>query len=443
MRTKLIILLLTVCNLGNAQKKVVPQNIDPNEAEYLHRIQLALTEVIVHDIFSPPVASRIYLYANLSAYEVLALEKNKLTSCENLRSFPSVSKIIFDKSQVYLPLAAMSAFVHTSNNLIFSEGLLQDSAKQIFNSFRNKIRNKKHFDSSIAFGKRVADSVLSFAAKDNYRETRSMRRYSVNSLTGRWIPTPPAYIAAVEPHWGKVHTFLIDSASQFKPPVPIAYTHDIAGRFYIQALEVYNTVKNITPEQKAIASFWDCNPFFVNTSGHLVFATKKLSPGGHWMSIAGIAARSKSADIFTASKAYTFTAIALYDAFISCWDEKYRSNYIRPETFINSRIDESWRPLLQTPPFPEYTSGHSVISTAAAVVLTKLFGDKVAIEDNSEVPYGLPVRSFNSFQSAADEAAMSRLYGGIHFREAIENGKLQGSNIGNCIATRLMIAETQ
>ena len=135
--------------------------------------------------------------------------------------------------------------------------------------------------------------------------------------------------------------------------------------------------------------------------------------------------------------------IGLFDGFISCWDEKYRSNYIRPETFINSRIDESWRPLLQTPPFPEYTSGHSVISTAAAVVLTKLFGDKVAIEDNSEVPYGLPVRSFNSFQSAADEAAMSRLYGGIHFREAIENGKLQGSNIGNCIATRLMIAETQ
>ncbi|RYY18557.1 MAG: phosphatidic acid phosphatase, partial [Chitinophagaceae bacterium] len=351
MKEKFFIVLITVCNFANAQKPVITRI----EAESLHRIQQALTDVIVHDIFSPPVASRIYLYANLSAFEVLALDKIKLRSFEHTSNFPAISNIKFDRSQVNLPLAALSAFAHTSGNLIFSEARFNDSAQKILSAFKNTVRNKKHFDASIALGKRLADSVLSFAAKDHYRETRSMRRYSVTSFNGRWIPTPPAYIAAVEPHWGKMRPFLIDSASQFRPPVPIVYTNDSTGRFYRQALEVYQTVKNISTAQKHIALFWDCNPFFVNTSGHLVFATKKLSPGGHWMSIAGITARKANADIYLAAKGYTFTAIALFDAFISCWDEKYRSNYIRPETFINSTIDESWRPLLQTPPFPEYT----------------------------------------------------------------------------------------
>jgi hypothetical protein len=414
-----------------------------NEAEYLHRAQQALTEVIVHDVFSPPVASRIYLYANLAAYEVLALEKNSLVSFEKKRNFPAVSELTAAASQVYLPLAAVSAFLHTATFLIFSEKRLQDSASRILNDFKQKMVDKKKFDASVTFGLQVADSILSFAARDKYRETRSMRRYSVNSSVGRWIPTPPAYIAAIEPHWGKVQTFLLDSGAQFRPPAPIAYLHDTSGKFHQQALEVYHTVNNLSPEQRNIALFWDCNPFFVNTSGHLIFATKKLSPGGHWMSIAAIVARKRSADIFAAAKAYTFTAIGLYDGFISCWEEKYRSNYIRPESYINSTIDEAWRPLLQTPPFPEYTSGHSVISNAAAVILTSLYGENVFFDDDTEVPYGLPRRTYTSFYLAAEEAAVSRLYGGIHFREAIEHGMVQGKRIGEFLVGKLIAAEKQ
>jgi len=133
------------------------------------------------------------------------------------------------------------------------------------------------------------------------------------------------------------------------------------------------------------------------------------------------------------------TSIALFDAFISCWDEKYRSNLIRPETIINEHIDPAWVPLLQTPPFPEYTSGHSVISSASAVALTDLFGDQFAFVDSTEVEYGLPARSFGSFYEAADEAAISRLYGGIHYRPAIDNGVKQGKRFGAYLLVKVKI----
>ena len=135
--------------------------------------------------------------------------------------------------------------------------------------------------------------------------------------------------------------------------------------------------------------------------------------------------------------AYTKTSIAIADGFISCWNEKYRSNLIRPETLINKYIDKDWYPLLQTPPFPEYTSGHSVVSGAAAEVLTDIFGDNFAFDDTTEMPYGLPTRSFTSFRSAAKEAAISRIYGGIHYNAAVENGLTQGINIGDFVIEKL------
>ena len=200
--------------------------------------------------------------------------------------------------------------------------------------------------------------------------------------------------------------------------------------FYKEVIEVYETVNALDEEKKEIAQFWDCNPYVSHHKGHVMFATKKITPGGHWMGIAAIASKKDSADIMKAATTYALTSIALFDAFISCWDEKYRSNLIRPETVINRHIDEDWVPLLQTPPFPEYTSGHSVISGAAAVMLTHIFGDNFSFDDTVEVEYGLPVRSFNSFIEASDEAAISRLYGGIHYLPACEVGIKQGRELG-------------
>lgn len=172
-----------------------------------------------------------------------------------------------------------------------------------------------------------------------------------------------------------------------------------------------------------------------------MFATKKITPGAHWIGITKIASIKTNSDFAKTVYAYTKTSIAIADAFISCWDEKYRSNLIRPETLINEHIDDSWKPVLQTPPFPEYTSGHSVVSGAASIALTNIFGENFAFDDDTELPYGLPVRKFASFEEAADEAAISRMYGGIHYRTAVVIGVKQGRDLGNFVIENIQMEE--
>lgn len=402
----------------------------------LHRAHEALTSVIVHDIFSPPVASRIYVYAHTAAYEVLNQADDRFQSLEGqIKDFPKIPR---PEKSVSYSLAGVYAFLVTGQKLIFSEPILEDSIKAIVASYRRNVP-RKVFDESLRYGRSVADAILAWAALDGYSETRKIRRYNLLKEEGKWIPTPPAYMAAVEPHWKMIRTLTLDSAAQFRPPEPTSFSKDRDTPFYDMAYTVYRTVKELSPEQADIASFWDCNPFVVNIHGHANYATKKLSPGGHWLSIAGIASMQCDADMVQSSAAYTLTAIALFDGFISCWEEKYRSNLIRPETYINAYIDETWKPLLQTPPFPEHTSGHSVISTAAAVVLTKFFGDDFSFLDTSEVKYGLPARHFKSFMEACNEAAISRLYGGIHYLPAIEYGQIQGKKVGETVLSKIKL----
>ena len=176
--------------------------------------------------------------------------------------------------------------------------------------------------------------------------------------------------------------------------------------------------------------------FVTHHRGHAMFATK-ITPGGHWIGITAIATRVAKSSFDEAVNAYANVSIALFDSFISCWDEKWETIVVRPETLINKYIDEDWLPILQTPPFPEYTSGHSVISRAAALALTDIYGENFQFNDTSELEYGLPARKFNSFISASEEAAISRLYGGIHYMMAIEEGVNQGQEIGEFIVNKI------
>jgi hypothetical protein len=259
----------------------------------------------------------------------------------------------------------------------------------------------------------------------------------VTGEPGTWQPTPPAYMDAIEPNWGTLRPFVLDSAAQFKPEPPPPYSLDPGSPFRAEVDEVYRVTQDLTAEEREIASFWDCNPYTMHLRGHAMFATKKLTPGGHWMGIAAVASRQRGDAFGEAAEAYVRTALALADGFISVWDEKYRSRLVRPETVINEHIDETWAPLLQTPPFPEYTSGHSVISAAAAEALTDLYGEPFAFSDTTEVAYGLPVRDFGSFREAADEAAVSRIYGGIHYPMAAWRGAEQGRGVGELHVERL------
>ena len=241
----------------------------------------------------------------------------------------------------------------------------------------------------------------------------------------------------IEPHWKQIRTMALDSSNQFPPKPPLAFDLTEGSPFQIQLKEVYEIGKNITDEQLEIAKFWDCNPYVTHHRGHAMFATKKITPGGHWIGITSIVTRKAKSDFQATTNAYANVTIALFDAFISCWDEKWNTLVVRPETLINKHYDEEWLPILQTPPFPEYTSGHSVISRAAAITLTDLFGDNFAFDDTTEIEYGLPVRSYDSFIEASEEAAVSRLYGGIHYMMAIEEGVAQGQEVGEHIVQRI------
>ncbi len=285
---------------------------------------------------------------------------------------------------------------------------------------------------------------MRWSKKDNYAQTRTAERYFVQTdVEGRWIPTPPMYGTAVEPHWMEIRTLVMDSASQFMPVRPPLFDIKNKGSvFYNALMEVKNTGDSLTEEQKHIADFWDDNPFKMNVSGHVMFASKKFSPPGHWMNIVGIAAKKANADFGTTVAAYAETAIALFDGFISCWDEKFRSNYVRPETAINKYITDSWRPYIQTPPFPSYTSGHATVSAAAAEVMTAWFGNKLQFTDTSLLEFGIKNREILSFREAAIEAGMSRLYGGIHYRFDNEEGNKCGIKLGEFIVSTLKMRKS-
>lgn len=336
-------------------------------------------------------------------------------------------------ANIYPPLASLAAYYHVGTALIFSEEKMHAHRDSVFAELKEKGIPDDVFEASVAFGQAIGDKVREYSKKDNYHQSRSFPKYTVTSEPGTWQPTPPAYMEAVEPHWNKIRTFVLDSAAQFRVNSPPPFSTDPNSEFFKRAKEVYDIQKQATKEQTDIAMFWDCNPYKMNVKGHVMFATKKITPGGHWMGIASIASATAKKDWKGTIEVLALTAISLNEAFIACWDEKYRSRTIRPETYINQHIDENWVPLLQTPPFPEHTSGHSVASTAASYTLAQLFGDQLHIVDSTEVAYGLPVREFDSFSQAASEAAISRFYGGIHYMTAIEEGSKQGKQVGEWI----------
>jgi hypothetical protein len=212
---------------------------------------------------------------------------------------------------------------------------------------------------------------------------------------------------------------------------------DTTSEYYRQVMMVKNAIDSLTPDQKHMAEFWDDNPFKLNVSGHLMYGTKKFSPPGHWMSIIGIASKKAQADFSTTVYAYAKTSIALFEAFIQCWDAKYHYNTARPETVINKYIDPNWQPYLQTPPFPEYTCGHSTCSSAAAEALTSVYGDNFAYTDTSELEFGIKSRSFKSFRHAADENNWARFYGGIHFHQSCIVSTEFGQKVGKLVVNRL------
>ncbi len=437
MKIKVLIFASIICTILSCKKD---GKIDVSPEDYHASVQ-NVSQIMLHDIFSPPVASRIYVYPNIASYEVIAQNSKTYNSLQNqIQHLDSIPKLD-SKSGVNQKVAALVAHMEVSKALVFSENSIENFRDSLYKKWSDC--NEAEFEISKEYGLKVAERIKKWMAKDNYKQTRTFPKYTVRaSEKGRWQPTPPAYMDGVEPHWNKIRTIVLDSSAQFKPATALPFSLEKGSAFFkevqqVHAISLEMAKKGDSCSEVQIAQFWDCNPYATVTQGHMMFAKKKISPGGHWMAITKIACEKSKFDFEKTVFAYTKTSIGLFESFISCWDEKYRSNVVRPETIINQNIDENWKPLLQTPPFPEYPSGHSVASTCSAVILTDIFGANFEYTDNSELQFGLPSRKYKSFHEAAKEASESRFYGGIHYKSAIVNGIIQGQLIGDYVNLKL------
>ncbi len=385
-----------------------------------------LAQGLVRDTpgFTPPVASRAFGYLGLTLYEAvvpgmvgyrsLAGQLNGLTPPAQL------------EADLHWPTVANSALAATTRHL-FGPAAPEniDKVEALEATFARRFGAELDgdvFKRSVAWGQRVAETVYAWSLTDGGHEgyARDTSAYRPPTGPGLWVSTPPTFGAALQPTWGDNRPFMAGDGCPVVPP--LAYSEDPASAFYTEALEVYQTVGTLTPERREIARFWADNPL------------ETATPPGHWTAILTRLLREGGYELDRAAEAYAKLGVALADSFIACWQDKYQYNVPRPISYIQDVIDPAWNlpkvtdPVV-TPPFPEYPSGHSVQSAAAAAVLTATFGP-VPFTDHTHDAKGLPPRRFSSFWAAAEEAAISRLYGGIHFRAAIEQGLEQGRCIG-------------
>jgi hypothetical protein len=378
---------------------------------------------------SPPVASRRIGYAGVALYEAVVggmPEHHSLAGQLNgLDALPERPT-----NSLYWPAVANAAMgsvleglfaggnVNTLNDIAALEQNLSDSF--------DGAADANTLQRSEAFGEDLATAVLAWAATDGFAQWNNCA-YTPPTGAGAWEPTPPAFLAPLQPCWGNLRPFALLFAAECVPLAFPTYSEDVGSAFYVEALEVRDTVDALSPEELEIARFWADSPGATGT------------PPGHWISIVGQVCTQENANLGVAAEAYARVGIAVADAFIACWELKYHFNLLRPITYIQDAAgpinDPTWTsaPGVGTPNFPEFPSGHSVQSGAAALVLRDLLGD-VAFTDHTHDGAGLPARSFTSFTEAASEAAISRLYGGIHFRAAIDRGLEQGF----CIAATIL-----
>lgn len=418
-----ILLLITL--ISACQQKQAPNELGN---QYIGEVTNKMTDIMVHDITNPPLAARFFAYACLAGYEVVSQNDPNYRSMYGiLNEYPDISKPLGLENQHY-QISSLMAMVETAKKLQPSGPDFKEFEDRLLKDFLKMGFSEETMEHSIRYAQAISQEILAYSLTDRYTYISNFPRYTPSGTEGNWYPTPPGYFPPVEPYFHTIRSFTLDSAGQFLPDPPVPFSEEKNSRFFQLTQEVYEA--NLSAENKEIAAFWDCNPFALQDNGHLMVGMKKISPGAHWMGIADLACQQAELDFQKSMEVQTMVAIGLTDGFISCWDEKFRSNRIRPEIAIRKYIDPQWVPFLQTPPFPEYLSGHSTISTAASVILTHYLGDDFRYSDTVEERFGLKARTFDSFAQAAEEASISRLYGGIHFMDAIVNGQAIGEQIG-------------
>lgn len=406
---------------------------DPAPAALSHEVatewyHLLLTLTKETPGFTPPVAARAFGYCGIALYEGMVPGAGQATSLQgqinglNKGSIPTASGNYDYEIVANSILAAMARKMYRNTSPANIQLIAQLETNQ-FNILAEKVSSDIAMQSQ-AYGIAVAEAVYQYSLtdmqdecfKNNFPDT-----YVSPVGAGLWVPTPPLFQKALQPYWGAVRPFISQNLIPVQPAGPPSYSTVPGSKFYQEGIEVYTVSQHLTAEEKVIAEFWSDDP------------GKTATPPGHSISIAVQMIQNENLNLWETAEILARVGMGTHDAFVSCWKSKYDFNLLRPVTYIQELFDPTWSSYLSTPPFPEYTSGHSVQTGAAAAIMSHYFGDNYAFTDRTHVQRtdinGSP-REFSSFSELADEAAFSRLYGGIHFRAAILDGVEQGKQIG-------------
>ena len=377
--------------------------------------------------YTPPVASRAFAYLGVTSYEVVVSGNPGLTSLagqlNGLQPLPKrKAGVVYDNAVVMESALATSVRAFFANTGPTGQRAMDAMdaglSEQIADDLSGAVVAR-----SEAFGRAIAQHIWLWSESDGGAVVDNMgfpRNHALNPAPGHWVPTSGIVQQQTPllPDWGNNRTFAMPAGTSCALPPPPEYSEDTGSEFYAQALEVDQISKTLTDEQKVIARFWSDDPMLSST------------PPGHWVALLLTLIDREDLNEAQAADALARLGVAVADGFIGCWNAKFQYDLVRPVTYIRKFIDPAFETLLTTPPFPEYPSGHSTQSGAAATVLTAIFGDNFAFDDPTHEEDGIMARHYGSFWQAADEAAMSRIYGGIHFRAAAESGLEQGRCVG-------------
>jgi hypothetical protein len=383
---------------------------------------------------SPTNAARLYNYLAIAMYEAVAPYSSTLRSLSGqltaLARLPRPAGGRVDVPCVVAGSArALAEGLFPNPTAAFKDRLAATYQEQVA-SRRAAGVPAGVARTSAEHGRRLGNALLAWTATDGQAGTVG-RAYTPPVGPDRWRPTPPNFGTAIEPYWSEVRPMVMRGAAEVEPLPHLPFSTEEGSPFWQEAELTLQTGLALTDEQRRIAMFWRDNPV---TSG---------LPSGHWMHVVRQVSQQHALSLTETVEAYARVGVALHDAFLSCWTWKYRHNLLRPVSYVHEYMQagvpegDKWRTWVNTPQFPEYTSGHSVGSRAASTVLTDLLGERAFVDHNSSVAGGGDTRSFVSFHQAADEAAVSRLYGGIHYLMGIENGKTQGDAVGALVTDRL------
>lgn len=365
--------------------------------------------------------NRFFGYEGISLFEAARFEmRNSISLHKQLNEMP-VMPLPEDGKKYSWVIAANAAMANITRDLF--PGLTTanhtsiDSLEKIYNDKITAIEGADVVARSQAFGDSVASAIFNWAKTDNFSHVNDPYTSPVGA--GLWVPTPPLYLPAGAPYTGNCRTFLRRNMQGTTIPPLFKYSTDKNSAFYKIANQVYNISQSLTNDQKNIALFW-------NDVGMGIGYT----PMGHNISIITQILTKTKANLATAEEAYVKAGIAMWDATIVCWRSKYKYNLVRPVTYIQQNISSTWTPFIVTPNFPEYPAAHAMITSSVMTALTSVFGRNYSFTDHTYDFLGYPARSYASFEQAANECGISRVYGGIHYRPSAELGHMYGNIIG-------------